>query len=165
VATRSHRPTNGATIARAKIATLSRFTRRGGGEKHRHAECSQVIVARTHIDERTPSGRLGGLAKNAGNGVLPPPELSLMRAVLQDAILCFMGRAKRRRVDPRILAREADHWIRINDWESPFSFNNVCEALGLSHESTRRTILAWRDDPDRRSRNPLREHTLSRAAR
>jgi hypothetical protein len=73
-----------------------------------------------------------------------------MRAVLQDAILCFMGRAKRRRIDPRILAREAEHWIRINDWESPFSFNNVCEALGLCHESTRRTILSWRSEPEPR---------------
>ena len=71
-----------------------------------------------------------------------------MRAVLQDAILCFLGRAKRRRIDARILAREAEHWIRINDWESPFSFNNVCEALGLCCESTRRMILSWRDEPE-----------------
>jgi hypothetical protein len=75
-----------------------------------------------------------------------------MRAVLQDAILCYLGRAKRRRVDSRILSREAEHWIRVRDWESPFSFNNVCEALGLCHESTRRTILAWKDDPERAAR-------------
>jgi hypothetical protein len=68
-----------------------------------------------------------------------------MRAVLQDAILCYLGRAKRRRVDARILAREAEHWIRIHDWDAPFSFNNVCDALGLCHESTRRTILSWRE--------------------
>lgn len=77
-----------------------------------------------------------------------PGELALMRAVLQDAILCYLGRAKRRRVDPRILSREAEHWIRVRDWESPFSFNNVCEALGLCHESARGTILAWKHDPD-----------------
>jgi hypothetical protein len=65
-----------------------------------------------------------------------------MRAVLRDGIQCFLGRAKRRRIDPRILAREAEHWIRIHDWDSPFSFNNVCEALGLSHHSTRNALLA-----------------------
>jgi hypothetical protein len=94
-----------------------------------------------------PRSRLAGIGRNAGNGVLPPAELALMRAVLQDAILCYLGRAKRRRIDPRILAREAEHWIRINDWDSPFSFNNVCEALGLNHESTRQTILDWREHP------------------
>jgi len=101
------------------------------------------------MDSNKPSrtrgqGRLAGVGRNAGAGPLPPAELSLMRAVLQDAILCYLGRAKRRRIDPRILAREAEHWIRVNDWESPFSFNNVCEALGLCQESTRRTILEWR---------------------
>ena len=95
---------------------------------------------------RGSQGRLAGVGRNAGAGPLPAAELSLMRAVLQDAILCYLGRAKRRRIDPRILAREAEHWIRINDWESPFSFNNVCEALGLSQESTRETILGWRRD-------------------
>ena len=103
-------------------------------------------------------GRLGGVGRDAGNGVLPPPELSLMRAVLQDAIMCYLGRAKRRRIDPRILAREAEYWIRINDWDSPFSFNNVCEALGLSHESTRRRILSWRDDARRTPRLFQGEH-------
>ena len=103
-------------------------------------------------------GRLGGVGRDAGNGVLPPPELSLMRAVLQDAIMCYLGRAKRRRIDPRILAREAEYWIRISDWDSPFSFNNVCEALGLSHESTRRMILSWRNDGRRAPRLFQGEH-------
>lgn len=79
---------------------------------------------------------------------MPPPELALMRAVLQDAVLCYLERARRRRIDPRILAREAEHWIRIHDWDAPFSFNNVCEALGLSHESTRRAILSWKHTPE-----------------
>ncbi len=79
----------------------------------------------------------------AVEGKLPPPELALMRAVLEDGVMCYLGRARRRRIDRRILQREAAHWLQIHDWESPFSFNNVCEALGLDHESTRVTILAW----------------------
>ncbi len=74
-----------------------------------------------------------------------------MRAVLDDAIMCYLGRGRRRRIDPRILAREAEHWIRSEDWESPFSFNNVCSVLGLAPESTRPRILAWKDDPESRS--------------
>ncbi|TFH20628.1 MAG: hypothetical protein E4H03_11935 [Myxococcales bacterium] len=79
----------------------------------------------------------------SAEGKLPPPELALMRAVLEDGVMCYLGRARRRRIDPRILRREAAHWIQVHDWESPFSFNNVCEALGLDHESTRTRILAW----------------------
>ena len=68
----------------------------------------------------------------------------MMRAVLEDAIVCFLGRAKRRRIDPRILSREAEHWIRSQDLESPFSFNNVCHVLGLCPESAREEILDWK---------------------
>jgi len=88
------------------------------------------------------SGSAARKSDTAARGDLSPGEIALMRAVLRDGILCYLGRAKRRRIDPRILAREAEHWIRIHDWDSPFSFNNVCEALGLSHHSTRNALLA-----------------------
>ena len=92
----------------------------------------------------TAGGRpLAGVGRLSVGDRLPAPELALMRAVLEDGVMCYLGRARRRRIDPRILQREAAHWIQMQDWESPFSFNNVCEALGLDHESTRRTILAW----------------------
>lgn len=93
-------------------------------------------------EQRSP---LAGLGRLTGNGSLPPGETALMRAVLEDAILCFLGLAKRRRIDARILAREAEYWIRSQDLESPFSFDNVCHVLGLAAESTRREILGWKD--------------------
>lgn len=97
------------------------------------------------------------MGRESGFGALPEPETALMRAVLEDAILCYLGRGRRRRMDPRILAREAEFWIRRDDWESPFSFNNVCDALGLSVSSSRREILAWRDEsgPAQRSAEAL----------
>ncbi len=95
------------------------------------------------IDEhRSP---LAGLGRLTGNGSLPPGETALMRAVLEDAILCFLGLAKRRRIDPQILAREAEYWIRSQDLESPFAFDNVCHVLGLCPESTRIEILSWKE--------------------
>lgn len=89
---------------------------------------------------------LAGVGRLDVDGKLPAPELALVRAVLEDGVLCYLGRARRRRIDRRILQREAEHWIRVEDWESPFSFNNVCEALGLDPQSTRDVILGWRDD-------------------
>jgi hypothetical protein len=69
------------------------------------------------------------------------PELALMLAVLEDAIACYRRTLKRPRQNPAILARQAEFWIRLEDWESPFSFNNICEALGLDPVATRSRIL------------------------
>jgi hypothetical protein len=70
------------------------------------------------------------------------PELTLMLAVLEDAIACYRMTLKRPRQNPEILARQAEFWIRLDDWESPFSFNNICDALGLDSTATRERILS-----------------------
>jgi len=69
------------------------------------------------------------------------PELTLMLAVLEDAIACYRRTLKRPRQNPEILARQAEFWFRLDDWESPFSFNNICDALGLDPIATRERIL------------------------
>jgi hypothetical protein len=69
------------------------------------------------------------------------PELALMLAVLEDAVACYRRTLKRPRQNPAILARQAEFWIRLEDWESPFSFNNICEALALDPKATRARIL------------------------
>lgn len=74
------------------------------------------------------------------------PELSLMLAILEDAIACYRKTLKRPRQNPDILARQAEFWIRLDDWDSPFSFNNICEALRLEPIATRERILASRSD-------------------
>jgi len=102
-------------------------------------------ASKTTIRKKQKAARpLAGLGRDTGGTALPAAETALMRAVLEDAILCYLGRGRRRRVDPRILAREAEFWIRRDDWESPFSFNNVCGALGLCHGSARAAILDWK---------------------
>lgn len=73
------------------------------------------------------------------------PEHELRLAILQDAIDCICFNLKRPRQNPEILARQAEFWIGLDDWNSPFSFNNVCEALGLAPEATRESVLAQRD--------------------
>jgi len=71
-------------------------------------------------------------------------ERALMRAVLEDAIRCLIGE-----VGPRhqrgALAAEARQWIEIADPRWPFSFENVCDGLGLNAANLRRRLL--RDAP------------------
>jgi hypothetical protein len=69
------------------------------------------------------------------------PERALMLAVLEDAVACYAGKLKAPRENPRILRRQAAFWLSCEDWESPFSFNNVCEALALDPRALRERIL------------------------
>jgi hypothetical protein len=72
-------------------------------------------------------------------------EKALMLAVLEDGIRCFQEHLKNPRVRPRLLARQAEKWIRSPDWDWPFSFNNVCETLALNPECLRTRLLTPRD--------------------
>ena len=74
------------------------------------------------------------------------PELALMLAILEDAVACYRMTLKRPRQKPEILARQAEFWFRLDDWDSPFSFNNICEALRLDPVATREKILSSRSD-------------------
>ena len=71
-------------------------------------------------------------------------ERALMRAVLEDAIRCLVGE-----VGPPhqrgALAAEARQWIETADPRWPFSFENVCDGLGLNAANLRRRLL--RDAP------------------
>src|SRR6187397_2447950 len=59
------------------------------------------------------------------------PEKALMLAVLEDAIRCFQEYFRTTRARPRMLSRQAERWIRTRDWNWPFSFNNVCDSIGI----------------------------------
>jgi hypothetical protein len=73
-------------------------------------------------------------------------EKALMLAVLEDGIRCFQEHLRNPRVRPRLLARQAERWIRSKDWEWPFSFNNVCESLELNPECLRAKLLQPREE-------------------
>jgi hypothetical protein len=136
------------TSARRRIAACKNRKKAGrtpfrdGTMRARYRAMSRT--ARNKSSDADIRSTLAGIGRLVGNGSLPPGETALMRAVLEDAIMCFLGRAKRRRIDARILSREAEHWIRSKDLESPFSFNNVCHVLGLCPESARKEILEWK---------------------
>jgi len=66
------------------------------------------------------------------------PERRLMFAVLLDAVINLQRRNS-------AAAAEAEWWIRSDGTEdSPFSFQNVCEALGIEATYLARGLLDWR---------------------
>jgi len=69
------------------------------------------------------------------------PERALMLAVLEDAVACYAGKLKAPRENPIVLRRQAAFWLSCEDWDNPFSFNNVCEALALDPTALRERIL------------------------
>jgi len=67
------------------------------------------------------------------------PEKRLMFAVLLDAVIQLQGRNQKD-------AAEAEEWIRAEHGdESPFSFRNICEALGIETGYLARGLLSWRE--------------------
>jgi hypothetical protein len=71
-------------------------------------------------------------------------EKALMLAVLEDGIRCFQEHLTNPRSNPRLLSKQAEDWIRAVDYEWPFSFNNVCETLGIDPEALRAKLLGWK---------------------
>jgi len=69
------------------------------------------------------------------------PEKMLMLAVLADAISCFQAFSSVEGMQRKKQFIEVRNWLwsNRNDW--PFSYRNVCEALGLSPDYLRRGLL------------------------
>lgn len=68
---------------------------------------------------------------------------ALMLAVLQDGIACFQGYFFQPSRTNERLFHEAEKWIHSND-DGIFSFNNVCETLGLDPENLRKGLENWK---------------------
>jgi hypothetical protein len=60
------------------------------------------------------------------------PEKRLMLAILEDAVQCFQNNGFAQSVRGRRIFQEARKWIVDADRDWIFSFENVCEALGLN---------------------------------
>ena len=71
-------------------------------------------------------------------------EKALMLAVLEDGIRCFQEHLTNPRSNPRLLSKQSEDWIRAVDYEWPFSFNNVCETLGIDPDALREKLLTWK---------------------
>jgi hypothetical protein len=78
-------------------------------------------------------------------------ERRLMLAVLQDAVECYQKYALARDPRGRMLFDDADEWINSGEREWAFSYENICDVLGLNAEYIRRGLSKWRQQ-----RSPLR---------
>ena len=92
------------------------------------------------------------------------PEKALMLAVLEDAIRCFQEYFRTTRARPRMLSRQAERWIRTRDWNWPFSFNNVCEALGIDPDCMRDALLRMKYERLMADRRPRASQIAPRPA-
>jgi hypothetical protein len=63
-----------------------------------------------------------------------------MAAVLADAVNCYVRYAAAQRPSQRTLHRQAAVWLWSGDTEWPYSFENVCAALGLSMAALRQRV-------------------------
>jgi hypothetical protein len=73
------------------------------------------------------------------------PEKRLMLAILEDGIQCYRDNLNASRGKKKRDFDEAAAWIVDTEGDWVFSFENVCDALGLSPEYLRQGLLRWRD--------------------
>jgi hypothetical protein len=67
-----------------------------------------------------------------------------MRAVLEDAIHCFQ---KSQGTNAARLVKDAEQWFFADEQRWPFSFVNICAALGLNVEYLRTGLQRLRQHP------------------
>jgi hypothetical protein len=82
---------------------------------------------------------------NLRRRTLLEPEKRLMLAVLEDAIHCFQDHLLAASGRKRRVFKEAQDWIAEMSADSIFSFENVCETLGLNPAYVRQGLLRWKE--------------------
>lgn len=75
-------------------------------------------------------------------------ERALMWAVLVDGIEVFRRTAHSRLERDREEFVETAEWLVATDWESVFSFVNLCETFGFDPMPLRRALLHWEASGD-----------------
>lgn len=77
----------------------------------------------------------------------------LLIAILEDAIVCLEG-AKSRSAKSRMAAIETQRWVRSTDTSYAFSFESICDVLGLEVDRMRQKMLAMASEDGDRKRAP-----------
>jgi len=84
--------------------------------------------------------------------VIAQAEKRLMLAVLLDAVECFTKFAPVRSNRPDRTFKEAQEWIFQDDPKWPFSFVNICDAVGMNAQCLRKGLSQW---TKKRSHSPI----------
>jgi hypothetical protein len=72
------------------------------------------------------------------------PVKRLMMAVLEDALRCFQNNADARSGPRKRLFAEAEQWLCTDNSDGPFSFETVCDTLGIEPRFLRSGLREWR---------------------
>src|SRR5713226_7623914 len=71
-------------------------------------------------------------------------EKRLLLAMLEDAVHCFQTYLLARKPHERRLFQEAEEWINSKDLHWFFSFENICEILGIHPGRLRDALQQWK---------------------
>ena len=73
------------------------------------------------------------------------PEHSLILAVLEDALSCFKDNINAQNKKKKQQCQEAEAWIFNREAESYFSFEYICEVLGLDPGYIQKHLKQWKE--------------------
>ncbi len=79
------------------------------------------------------------------------PEKRLMLAVLEEAIATFQRHAVADTRRSQRLVEEVEEWLSGASDNWPFSFDNICDALGLDAEYLRAGMTRWKETERRKA--------------
>jgi hypothetical protein len=71
-------------------------------------------------------------------------EQRLLLAVLEDAVHCFQTHLFAKKPHERQLFANAEAWINSTEADWFFSFENICELLGLQASALRGALHRWK---------------------
>lgn len=92
------------------------------------------------------------------------PEKALLLAVLEDAVHCYRKYATARDRSGKEYFREAEEWIMGGGDGWIFSFENVCDLLGLDPQYVRRGLSLSLETPGEQQRKGRGSSPHRRAA-
>jgi hypothetical protein len=72
------------------------------------------------------------------------PEKKLMMAILQDAVDCFQKYFFSDHAKGEKIVQDAEEWVMEKNSEWLFSFESVCESLGLNADYIRNGLMEWK---------------------
>jgi len=67
-----------------------------------------------------------------------------MMAVLEDAVMCFQDNVFASRKHKHMLYEEAERWFLEKNTQEIFSFENICDALGINPDYLRSGLMRWK---------------------
>lgn len=89
------------------------------------------------------------------------PEKKLMLAVLEDAINNY----KKHLCKENLRYAEAEDWLLDKNSDPLFSFENICDVLGLNSEQIRQKLLRWRKEASLRNATVFTARKITNRAR